>query len=410
MTDIATLHIDSIAGGGRGVGRLEGMAVFVPRTAPDETVEIALRRHRRFGEGRLRRILEPSPRRVDPRCHHYTADRCGGCQLQHLEYDAQLLAKRQIIGDALGRIARRTVTVATVVPSESPWHYRNKLTLTLRPRGSEWIAGLRPYDAPDEIFRLTECPITAPEVLDGWKAVMAHAHLLPRAAELRGAVRARAGNRSFVLHGGLRWDEGEAFAAACPGFSTIHWVDERGRSRILREPMTGAALPAFDQVNTPVAAALQDYVLARVRQGNPSRVIDAYAGRGATAVALAEEGRDVVAIELDPAAVRLARQALGGRGAVIEGRVEEQLASQLPAAAIVFNPPRTGLDARVCAATEAASPRPARIGSVSCDPGTLARDVGRLPSFRVAHVQPFDMFPQTAHVETVCELIPEAGA
>ena len=406
MMEIATIHIDSIAGGGRGVGRLEGMAVFVPRTAPDETVEISVKRHRRFGEGRLRRILEPSPRRVAPPCHHYTADRCGGCQLQHLAYDAQLLAKRQIIGDALGRIAKRDVTVAAVEPSDSPWQYRNKLTLTLRPRGGEWIAGLRPYDAPDEIFRLTECPITAADVLEGWREVMAQAHLLPRAAELRGAVRALPGSRSFVLHGGLRWEHAKAFAAACPGFSTIHWIDERGQARVLREPVTAAPLPAFDQVNTAVARALHDHVVARVRQGDPRRVIDAYAGRGATARALAAEGRDVVAIELDPAAVRLAREALGGRGVVIEGRVEDQLASQLPAAAIVFNPPRTGLDARVCTTTETARPRPARIVYVSCDPGTLARDVGRLPSFRIDHVQPFDMFPQTAHVETVCELVP----
>ena len=112
----ATLRIDAIAAGGRGVGRLEGMAVFVPRAAPDETVEIMLKRHRRFGEGRIQRVIDPSPWRVVPRCRHYTVDRCGGCQLQHLDYEAQLLAKQRIVGDALGRIARRQVAVEAVAP------------------------------------------------------------------------------------------------------------------------------------------------------------------------------------------------------------------------------------------------------------------------------------------------------
>lgn len=402
----ATLRIDAIAAGGRGVGRLEGMAVFVPRAAPDETVEIMLKRHRRFGEGRIQRVIDPSPWRVVPRCRHYTVDRCGGCQLQHLDYEAQLLAKQRIVGDALGRIARRQVAVEAVAPSPGAWQYRNKLTLTLRPRGSGWIAGLRPYDAPDEIFALEECPITADGVVDGWREVMAHAHLLPAAPELRGAVRELAGSRSFVLHGGVRWHDARAFTAACTGFASIQWIDAQGQSHVLRDQPMATPI-AFEQVNSAVAAALHAEVIARVRQDDPRRVIDAYAGRGVTAEALAAEGREVVAIELDHSAVRLARQALGGRATVIEGRVEEHLPGQLPAAAIVLNPPRTGVDARVCASLESAVPRPRRIVYVSCDPGTLARDLSRLPSFRVARVRPFDMFPQTAHVETVCELVPE---
>jgi 23S rRNA (uracil1939-C5)-methyltransferase len=405
MTERATLQISAIAAGGRGVGRVDGMAVFVPRAAPDETLEVALTRHRRYGEGRITRVITPSPQRVAARCRHYDGDRCGGCQLQHLDYPAQLDAKRRIISDALTRIARRTIVVPPVTPSPSPWQYRNKLTLTLRRRGSAWIAGLRPWDAPDEIFALEECPITADAVVAGWRDVMAHAHLLPDAAELRGAVRTMDDTLSFVLQGGSQWKESAAFLAACPGFVSVHWTDDANRTHILREPSVPAAPAAFEQVNPPVSAAVHAHVVSLVRQGGPRRLIDAYAGRGVTAGALIGEVPEIVAIELDAAAARLARHALGSGATIVEGRVEDELAGRLPADVVVLNPPRAGVDARVCAALESSALRPRRIVYVSCDPGTLARDLSRLPSYHLASVQPFDMFPQTAHVETVCELV-----
>ncbi|MBL8982652.1 MAG: hypothetical protein JNL26_10745, partial [Gemmatimonadetes bacterium] len=91
-------------------------------------------------------------------------------------------------------------------------------------------------------------------------------------------------------------------------------------------------------------------------------------------------------------------------------RVEDALGDALPADAVLLNPPRVGLDAAVCGIVEAASPRPRRIVYVSCDPATLARDLGRMPSWRVDRVTPFDLFPQTAHIETVCVLSPEVAS
>jgi 23S rRNA (uracil1939-C5)-methyltransferase len=406
-TEVATVYIDAIAAGGRGVGRLDGMAVFVPRAAPGDTLEVALTRRRRFAEGRIRRIVQPGPERVAPRCRHYERDRCGGCQLQHLDPAAQKDAKQRIISDTLTRIARRAATVAPIVHAGSPWSYRNKLTLAIRRRGQGWIAGLHRWDQPDEIFALEECPITDDGVLAGWREVMRHSALLPNAAALRGAVRQLGDRRSLVLEGGRRWDAGPAFAAACPGIDSIHWIDDDGRVHALREAPIPAAPAAFEQVNAPVSAALHAHVVALVRQGAPRRVIDAYAGRGITAAALVDGVAEMIAIELDPSAVHLARHALADRVRVIEGRVEDHLAAVLPADTVVLNPPRAGVDARVCAALERAAPRPLRIVYVSCDPATLARDLTRLPSWRIAGVQPFDMFPQTAHVETVCDLVLE---
>jgi 23S rRNA (uracil1939-C5)-methyltransferase len=236
---------------------------------------------------------------------------------------------------------------------------------------------------------------------------MAHADLLPDAEELRGAVRAMDSTLSFVLTGAWQWKASPAFLAACPDFAFVQWIDESGRAHVLREPAVPAAPAAFEQVNAPVSELLHDHVVALVRQGRPRRVIDAYAGRGVTARALADEVPEIIAIELDAAAVRLARHTLGEAAIVVEGRVEDVLPRRLPADAVVLNPPRAGVDPRVAAALESAKPRPQRIVYVSCEPGTMARDLTRLPSYRIASVQPFDMFPQTAHVETVCELVPD---
>ena len=118
------LRIDSIAAGGDGVGRSDGMAVFIPRAAPGDVLEAALDVRGRFARGAIVSLLEPSAARVDPPCIHYTRDRCGGCQLQHLAYDAQLDAKSSIVRESMRRIGKRDVDPVHVHASPSVWHYR----------------------------------------------------------------------------------------------------------------------------------------------------------------------------------------------------------------------------------------------------------------------------------------------
>src|SRR5258706_1454402 len=104
--------------------------------------------------GRSLRLVESSPQRVEPVCAHYTADSCGGCQLQHLSYEGQLQAKSGIIRDSLTRIGRLSVDDPVVEPSEHPWRYRRKLTLFIRQRGDGRIAGMHPLDKPDAVFEV----------------------------------------------------------------------------------------------------------------------------------------------------------------------------------------------------------------------------------------------------------------
>jgi len=161
-------------------------------------------------------------------------------------------------------------------------------------------------------------------------------------------------------------------------------------------------------VNAEVGAMLHAYVLDRARRYRPSSVVDAYAGAGATAVPLAGDGARVTAIEADREAAAVSAESLAAfsDSRSLTARVEDVIEQVLPADVVLLNPPRVGLHERVTAAIGAATPGPRAVIYVSCDAATLARDVSRLAGFRVASLRAFDMFPQTAHVETVCELVP----
>jgi len=161
-------------------------------------------------------------------------------------------------------------------------------------------------------------------------------------------------------------------------------------------------------VNAAGAEQLHAYVIGVARAHAPAVVIDAYAGAGATAIALAGAGMRVTAIELDAAAARWVAAHLPPGSRAIVGRVEDVIGDALPADVVILNPPRAGVDERVTSVLQEATP-PRAIVYVSCNPATLARDVQRLSRYRIASMLSFDMFPQTAHVETVCELVPEAA-
>ncbi|MCU0626288.1 MAG: hypothetical protein MUF21_07350, partial [Gemmatimonadaceae bacterium] len=192
MSTPTTLHIDALAAGGDGVGRHEGLVVFVPRAMPGDEVLVTLERHKRLARGTLQRVVVPSPDRVPPPCPHYERDRCGGCQVQALSYEAQLREKGRIVRDALRRMAQRAVDEVPVTPSPAPLRYRNSLTLALRRdrlRPGGWLAGLHVLNQPDEVFALQDCLITREDINAAWHAVLAAGEQLPRAFALRATLR-----------------------------------------------------------------------------------------------------------------------------------------------------------------------------------------------------------------------------
>jgi 23S rRNA (uracil1939-C5)-methyltransferase len=420
---VAELAIDAIAAGGDGVARQDGMVVFVPRTAPGDRVRARVEARHRFARGTMLELLTPSAQRTDPLCYHYRVDDCGGCQLQHMRYEAQLAAKATIIRDAMTRIGARDVPAPEVVPSPKAWRYRRKLTLAMRRRpGEDWVIGLHPFGRPDAVFQLSDCPITDERVVSVWRQVMEARRHFPPADELRASVQllddGDETSASVVMEGANRWPERSLFFAAVPAIRSLWWkpahrprslVAQRGEDRD-GAAETGAharAAASFAQVNADVGAALHAYVVERALDHRPDSVIDAYAGSGATAVPIAQVGPRVVAIESDRDAAAACAAALPPESRAVAARVEDVIGDLLPADVVLLNPPRAGVHETVSTRLEQCAEAPRAIIYVSCDPATLARDVARLPRYRIESLRAFDMFPQTAHVETVCELVPE---
>ena len=414
MSESATVTIERIAAGGDGIARHDGMVVFVPRAVPGDVVSVSLVRQRTFARGRILEQLTASPDREPAPCPHYNGDRCGGCQLQGLQYPAQLAIKGELVRDALVRIGKQDVDVVQVTGSPSAWRYRNTLTLAMqrdRLRPSGWMAGMHVAGDPSQLFELKECLLAMPEVMDGWHRLMVVAENLPRSTSLRVTVRQlSSGGLALTVEGGAQWKQSaiEQIVQGVPDLRAIWWVrDDEVRALRFDRRTVQEAGSSFAQVNPAVAAMLRDYVVTQVEALHPDSVVDAYAGSGTLSSMLRRDGRRITAIELDQEASAVAGTVLRDDplSRVLTGRVEHLLPHGLPATVVVLNPPRAGVDATVPPMIAAPTAEVRRVVYVSCDPATLARDINRLGAgWRVTAVQSFDMFPQTSHVETVCTI------
>ncbi len=399
------IRIVRIAAGGDGVGKLvDGRTVFVPRTAPGDLVELtSVRNHRRFARARLRKVLERGPDRIEPRCPHYTRDECGGCQLQHLALPAQQAARRSFVGDALRRLARLDVADPDLVPAEKAFEYRTKLTLAADGRGR---IGLRRYERPDEIFPLEHCHIAIPELMALWDELREAAAFLPadvtrivirqdRSARLHVVVRARSD---------AAWSGGPTLYAelARRGHpATVWWHPEGGAPRAVAGDGVAYPATAFEQVHPGMGRLVREFAVSQLGAVADRRLWDLYAGIGETTEVLARAGAHVESVELDRRAVTAA-EAIGPPARRHAARVEAVIETLGKPDLVVTNPPRTGMEPAVTAGLERAAPE--KVVYISCDPATLARDLTRLPSYRLATARAFDLFPQTAHIETVAVL------
>ena len=403
----APVRILRIAAGGDGVGRLEdGRTVFVPRAAPGDLVEVAhVRLHARFARAELGRLVEPGPDRVEPRCPHYRRDQCGGCQLQHLEETAQVAARRTIVGDALRRIARLDLPDPPLTPSPDPWGYRSRVTLAVDSRGR---AGFHPMGRPEVCFELEWCHIAAPALNRLWQGLSAVRDRWPAQVKRLGLRQDREGRLHAVFHGPATVPD-PPLQAIADGPVASWWQPEHGPARRIGSAAHGPGhdFPAtvFEQVNPEMGDRVRAHAIAQLGPVAGIHVWDLYAGVGEATVRLAELGATVESVELDPGAVAYAAQRGPSAGVRRHaGRVEDWLGRLTPPAAVLCNPPRGGLETTVINGLLSAAPR--SVVYVSCDPATLARDLARLAGggYLVGPVTAFDLFPQTAHVETVVRL------
>jgi 23S rRNA (uracil1939-C5)-methyltransferase len=400
---MTAVRIQRLAAGGDGVGRLEdGRAVFIPRTAPGDLVLPAgLRAHKRFARARIGVLEERSSDRVEPRCPHYVRDECGGCQLQHVASPAQREARRGFVGDALRRLARLDVPDPPLVEAEREFDYRTKITLAASADGRH--LGLHRFDRADQVFDLDWCHITVPELMELWRALRAFRSLFPVGLETLVLRLGREGGRHALFRTaaakpwqGARQLHAELVRRNVP--ATLWWQSAEGAQRVMAGADEAYPATVFEQVHPAMGDRVRAYAVAGLGAVAGRHVWDLYAGIGETSAVLATAGASVESVESDRRAVAEAERR-GPAARRHAGRVEDVLNELRPPELVITNPPRTGMDGRVAAALERLTP--ARIVYVSCDPATLARDLGRLPGFRVSDVRAFDLFPQTAHVETV---------
>lgn len=400
------IRILRIAAGGDGVGRLDdGRTVFIPRTAPGDLVEPSdVRLHARFARARLGRLLEPGPDRITPACPHYVADQCGGCQLQHLSDPAQQAARRAIVGDALRRIARLDLPDPPLEPASSSWGYRTRVTLAVDGRGR---TGFHPLGRPEVSFELTACPVAVPELNRLWESLRARRDRWPSGLRQVGLRREREGRLHVILAAAARPDPGILGDDTDGAVVCLWWATGEGVLRPVGPCAGTEAFPAaaFEQVHPAMGDRVRAHAIAQLGPLQGRHVWDLYAGIGEATAALARSGATVESVELDPGAVLLAERRGPGAGVRrYTGRVEDWVGRLDPPASVYCNPPRGGLGPDVTSRLAAAAA--GTIVYVSCDPATLARDLVPLTraGYRVGTVAAFDLFPQTAHVETVVRM------
>jgi len=408
-TDDLTLTVTGMAHGGDAVARHEGKAVFIPGAMSWETVRVTLVDEReRFSRARLLEVLAPSQERVAPRCPHFGT--CGGCQWQYMGYPAQLREKREIVRSLLERTGGQTEPdVREVVGMAEPWGYRNHVQLRRDDQGRIGYYAAKSHD----VVPVDHCPLVHPLLDEMWGALDID---LPELQQIVLRAGLASGEQMLILQGrdeppelslelpiSCLWQGQEGQVSVLAGDDCIH---ERLGSLQFR--VSG---PSFFQVNSEQAEVLIDVARRALALKPGERLLDAYCGVGAFMLSLGQEASQVIGIEsspwaLDDAAVNA--QAVDWRGdvALYEGDVAEVLSEQpMPCDAIVVDPPRSGLSREALESLVACGA--SRWVYVACDPASLARDVKRLAQagYRLAHVQPVDLFPQTYHIESVALLV-----
>lgn len=452
---------EALGSNGEGILRHEGVTFFVPFCLLEEEVKFrVLRVKDKIGYGKVEEILSPSEERVEAKCPVF--GKCGGCQLQHLDYEAQLRFKSGVVRDALKKIAGISVNVPVAVRSDVAYGYRNKLQL---PVGTdrEGNAAIGFYaERSHRIVPVESCaiqPAWATGVIAALRRYMSECGVKgydeeKRTGSVRHLVVREIGGRFIVtlvsateklprieyfeeLLGGVLGEFtlwlnvndkatnvvfGEKFILR---FGAGYFEGEEKGIRFEAGPVT------FLQVNENVRSKLYDAALASVTGEGDEVVVDAYSGGGLLTAMVAKRAKRVYGIELVEEAVRCAdslKEKNGLKNMVnICGSVEAELEKVLrreqgEKVRLILDPPRAGIARSVLKALmESGIPK---LTIISCNPATMARDVGiltgrlvekdgelkkvpeeeALGAYELASVQPFDMFPNTKHVETLVTL------
>lgn len=460
MPVIEGVEITGVAAEGKSLARVDDMVVFIPYGAPGDIVDVKLdKKKKSYAEGHIVRMAKPSELRTEPFCEHFGV--CGGCKWQHLPYEYQLQCKQQQVTDALERIAKVELPpVSPILGSERTLHYRNKLEFTFSNKmwltyeqmqsGEEFsdrnALGFHIPGAFDKVLDIRRCWLQD-DISNELRLFIRH-YALERGYsfyDLRaqhGVMRTlmvrttSTGELMLIVVFGEDNREAiedvmAAIAGRFPQITSLLYVvnlkvndtigDQeihcyRGRDYI-EEEMEGLRFrigpKSFYQTNSRQAYELYKVARSFAQLTGEECVYDLYTGTGTIANFVARQARKVVGIEYVPEAIEDAR--LNSRVNGIDntiffaGDMKDVLTADFIAEhgkpdVMIVDPPRAGMHGDVVNVILEAEPR--RIVYVSCNPATQARDLALLDAkYRVAAVQPVDMFPHTHHVENVVLLV-----
>jgi 23S rRNA (uracil1939-C5)-methyltransferase len=384
-TERTTLRFVDVAPHGDALARKDDEPVFVAGMIPGEEAIVDVRRGRRnMLYGQVVEMLVKSPHRVQPRCPYF--GRCTGCQWQHIDYSYQLQLKR----DAVRRQLREhggfaAPPLCATLPSVQPWNYRNHARFTVDRDGRLGFV----HRERRNFIAIEHCHIMNPWI-----------------NETLGDMQGRCQKRTQIS---VRYGVNTESFLIQPKMPELDipsgqkWYEEELKGHRFR-----ISSPSFFQVNTSQAERMIDVIEDRLDLKGNEVIVDAFAGVGTFAAVLASKAGKVIAIEEAPAAIDDARVNIAGLGNIelITGKTETVLPSlEVVIDAVILDPPRAGCQRSGLEALLRLGPR--KVIYVSCDPESLARDLRILCNgvYRLAEVQPVDMFSHTYHVECIATLV-----
>jgi 23S rRNA (uracil1939-C5)-methyltransferase len=430
---------------GEGVGRLGGRVIFVPDTVTGDRALVRLVHVKpNYANGKLHQLLDPSPHRIRPHC--IVADKCGGCQWQHIAPEYQQVAKHNLVVQALERIGGFTnPPVAPILTADSSLAYRNKATYPLKRSATGQVQAGYYQKGSHQLINLNQCPVQDsrlnPLLVEikqdieqlGWSVYDEHRHQ-GRLRHLSLRIGRRTGEMLLTLVStdwNLKNLEVQAqkwltrypkLVGVCvnrnPNRTNAIFGDETrciAGQPYLREEFGGLQFQlrseTFFQVNTSSAEALLDVIVEQLALQGDEVLVDAYCGIGTFTLPLAQRLRQAIGLEVQPTSVEQAQlnaQLNGIDNVIFKAGAVETLLPQLGIApdVVLLDPPRKGCDRTVIETL--LQTKPGRIVYVSCKPATLARDLKLLcqtGNYQLTHIQPADFFPQTSHVECAAFLV-----
>ena len=380
------LEVTTLTNMGQGLGRIDGWVVLVPFALPGETIRARIYRNdKNFSEADLVEVLVPSPHRVTPVCPLFTT--CGGCQYQHLAYSEQIVWKRQQVQELLHHMAKVDLPVEPVTASPREYHYRSKITphFDVPKDGAVGAIGFLRHGRRQELVDVPACSIATEAINDALTAARRSVH---ETTWKRGAT---------VL---LREANGKVF------------TDTRAEAEESVGPLTFRFLAGdFFQNNPFILERFVRYAVDEAHASGADHLVDAYCGSGLFSLFAAQVFTSVTGVEISATAVERAsaNATLNGLSncTFIAGSAEAVFAgisSPPDKTAVIIDPPRRGSDEIFLQQLFAFRPR--RVVYVSCNPATQMRDLRSFmeSGYQPVRVQPFDLFPQTKHLECVITL------